>query len=91
MATITLRRRTSKKQRALQAAGKATTVARKAIKARIAWLMGKKATKVAAPAVAVGTAAVVVKKRSGRFDRTPPSDEQTPERPVESAPPSAVA
>jgi hypothetical protein len=64
MAILTIRRKT-KKQRALSAAGKATSVAGKFIKARIAWLAGKKVAKVAAPAVAVGTAAVVVKKRSG--------------------------
>jgi hypothetical protein len=67
MAILTIRRKT-KKQRALSAAGKATSAAGKFIKARIAWLAGKKAAKVAAPAVAVGTAAVVVKKRSGGHD-----------------------
>jgi hypothetical protein len=51
-------RRKSKKQRALDAA--ATFV-----KARIAWLAGKKAAKVAAPAVAVGAAAAIAKKRGG--------------------------
>jgi hypothetical protein len=90
MANITLRRRTSKKQRALKAASKAGRIAMTAIKARIAWIAGKKAAKVAAPAVAVGTAAVVVKKqRSGRCDGTP-GDEGSPERPIESAPTSAA-
>jgi hypothetical protein len=70
MAILTIRRKT-KKQRALNAAGKATSVAGKFVKARIAWLAGKKVAKVAAPAVAVGTAAVVVKKRSGGHDDRP--------------------
>jgi hypothetical protein len=65
MAHLTIRRKPSKKQRALSAAGTAGSAATKFIKARIAWLAGKKAAKVAGPAVAVGTAAVVVKKRSG--------------------------
>ena len=62
MANIIIRRR-SRKQRALRAAGKAGTAARKIVTARIAWLMGKKAAKVAVPAAAVGTVAVVAKKR----------------------------
>ena len=62
MANIIIRRR-SRKQRALRAAGKAGTVARKVVKARIAWLAGKKAARVAVPAAAVGTAAVVAKRR----------------------------
>ena len=66
MAILTIRRKPkTKTQRALNTAGRAASVAGTFIKARIAWLAGKKATKVAAPAVAVGTAAVVVKKRSG--------------------------
>jgi hypothetical protein len=56
MANLRIRRK-SKKQRALQAA---VTF----VKARIAWVAGKKAAKVAVPAAAVGTAAVVAKKRS---------------------------
>ena len=71
-----LTRRKSKKQRALSALATAGTAARKYAKARVAWFASRKAAKVAAPAVAVGTAAVVVKKRSGgskeheqRFDR----------------------
>ena len=76
MANLTIRRRTTKKQRALRTAGKAGSAAGKAgsaaiklLKARIAWLAGKKAAKVVVPAAAVGTAAVVAKKRSGRFHR----------------------
>jgi hypothetical protein len=61
MANLPIRRK-SKKDRVLQAA-------RKIVKARIAWLAGQKAAKVAAPAVALGTAAAVVaKKRSGSDD-----------------------
>jgi hypothetical protein len=55
----------TKKQRAMSAAGTGGSAAVKFLKARLAWLAGKKATKVAAPAVAVGTVAVVAKKRSG--------------------------
>ncbi|MCZ4493342.1 MAG: hypothetical protein QOH30_208 [Baekduia sp.] len=65
MTLPSIRRKPSKKQRAMRAAGTATSVATKFVKARIAWLAGKKVAKVAAPAVAVGTAAVVAKKRSG--------------------------
>jgi hypothetical protein len=65
MTLPSIRRKPSKKQRAMSAAGTAGSVATKFVKARIAWLAGKKVAKVAAPAVAVGTAAVVVKKRSG--------------------------
>ena len=65
MTLPSIRRKPSKKQRAARAAGTAGSVAAKFVKARIAWLAGKKVAKVAAPAVAVGTAAVVVKKRSG--------------------------
>jgi hypothetical protein len=64
MANLTIRRRKSKQQRALNAAGKAGSAALKFVKLRIAWLAGKKAAKVAVPAAAVGTAAVVAKKRS---------------------------
>ena len=66
-----LTRRKSKKQRALSAMSKAATATRKYVKARIAWIAGRKATKVAAPAVAVGTAAVVAKKRSDARHREP--------------------
>jgi hypothetical protein len=67
MAIVSIRRK-SKKQRAMSVASKATSAAVKFAKARIAWLAGKKAAKLAAPAVAVGTAAVVVKKRSASHD-----------------------
>ena len=72
MPNLTIRRKSSKKQRALRAASKATSAAGKIVKARIAWLVGKRATRVAVPAVAVGTAAVVVKKRSGSHDDEAP-------------------
>jgi hypothetical protein len=73
MAIVSIRRKSnkSKKQRALSAAGTATSTAGKFLKARIAWLAGKKGARVAAPAVAVGTAAIVVKKRSGGHDDPP--------------------
>jgi hypothetical protein len=64
MAIISIRRRQTKKQRAASAAGKAGSAAWTFLKARVAWLAGKKAAKVAVPAAAVGTAAVVAKKRS---------------------------
>jgi hypothetical protein len=64
MAIISIRRRQTKKQRAASVAGKAGTAAWTFLKARIAWAAGKKAAKVAVPAAAVGTAAVVAKKRS---------------------------
>jgi uncharacterized membrane protein len=67
MAILT-RRKKSKKERALSAVGTAASAAGTYVKAKVAWLVGRKATKVAAPAVAVGTAAVVAKKR---HDRTP--------------------
>jgi hypothetical protein len=66
MANLTIRRRKTKQQRALSALSTAGSAALKIVKARIAWIAGKKAAKMAAPAVAVGTAAVVVKKRSHR-------------------------
>jgi hypothetical protein len=53
-----IRRRKSKKQRAVEAT-------KTFVKARIAWLAGKKAAKIAAPAVIVGAAAAIAKKRSG--------------------------
>jgi hypothetical protein len=64
MANLTIRRRKSKKARAVSAAGKASSAAVTFLKARIAWVAGKKAAKVAVPAAAVGTAAVVAKKRA---------------------------
>lgn len=63
MATLTIRRRKTKTQRAVGAAGKAGSAAITFVKARIAWVMGKKAAKVAVPAAATATAAVVAKKR----------------------------
>jgi hypothetical protein len=73
MALLTIRRRKSKSQRALSAASKAGSAAVTFLKARIAWVAGKKAAKVAVPAAAVGTAAVVVKKRSGSHHHEPAS------------------
>jgi hypothetical protein len=87
MANLILRRsRKSKKRRAANAVGRAVSAAGTIVKARIAWLAGKKAAKVAAPAVAVGTAAVVAKKR---FDRSPSPDSDA-SRPIDSAPTSAL-
>jgi hypothetical protein len=71
MPHLTIRRKPSKKQRALRTAGTVGSAVVKFAKARILWLAGKKAAKVAAPAVAVGTAAVVVKKRSGHRHEDP--------------------
>jgi hypothetical protein len=68
MALLTIRRRPSKKQRAASAAGQAGSAAVTFLKARIAWIAGKKAAKVAVPAAAAGTAAVVAKKRFSRDD-----------------------
>jgi hypothetical protein len=73
MASLTIRRRKSKKQQAVSAAGKAGSAAWTFIKARVAWVAGKKAAKVAVPAAAVGTAAVVVKKRSHHDDESSPT------------------
>jgi hypothetical protein len=47
----------------MSAAGKAGSAAVTFMKARLAWLMGKKAAKVAVPAAAAGTAAAVVAKK----------------------------
>ncbi|WCB96600.1 hypothetical protein DSM104299_05364 [Baekduia alba] len=71
MASLTIRRRKTKSQRAASAAGKAGSAAWTFVKARVAWVAGKKAAKVAVPAAAVGTAAVVAKKRSGHSDAPP--------------------
>jgi hypothetical protein len=68
MASLTIRRRKTKLQRATSAAGKAGSAAWTFVKARVAWIAGKKAAKVAVPAAAVGTAAVVAKKRSSHHD-----------------------
>jgi hypothetical protein len=64
MAIISIRHRQTKKQRAVSVAGKASSAVWTFLKARIAWVAGKKAARVAVPAAAVGTAAVVAKKRS---------------------------
>jgi hypothetical protein len=86
MAIISIRRRPTKKQRAASAAGKAGSAAWTFLKARIAWVAGKKAVKVAVPAAAVGTAAVVAKKRSHHEQQAAPStagvDAVVPPRPV---------
>jgi hypothetical protein len=81
MASLTLRRRKTKSQRAALAAGKAASVAWTFVKARVAWAAGKKAARVAVPAAAVGTAAVVVKKRGGHHD-TPAPDRSVDATPV---------
>ncbi|HMJ36464.1 MAG TPA: hypothetical protein VK501_21350 [Baekduia sp.] len=83
MPHLSIRRKPSRKQRALSMAGTAGSAAVTFAKARIAWLAGKKAAKVAAPAVAVGTAAVVVKKRSGHRH-----DERAAPAGVNSVPPA---
>jgi hypothetical protein len=77
MANLTIRRRKSKKQRAASAAGKAGSAAATFVKARIAWLAGKKAAKVAVPAAAAGTAAVVAKKRFSHSADTEPAPSTT--------------
>jgi hypothetical protein len=71
MAIISIRHRQTKKQRAADAAGKAGSAAWTFLKARIAWVAGKKVAKVAVPAAAVGTAAVVAKKRSSAGHHEP--------------------
>ena len=95
MASLTIRRRKSKKQRAVNAAGKAGSAAGTFIKARIAWLMGKKAAKVAVPAAAAGTAAVVAKKRFSRDETPAPAPAPTGTAggvdSVPAAPPAGVA
>jgi hypothetical protein len=68
MANLSIRRSKSKKQRAAGAASKAGSAAWTFVKARVAWVAGKKAAKVAVPAAAAGTAAVVAKKRFSRDD-----------------------
>jgi hypothetical protein len=73
MPSLTIRRRKTKSQRAVGAAGKAGSAAWTFLKARVAWAAGKKAAKVAVPAAAVGTAAVVAKKRHGHHDEPAPS------------------
>jgi hypothetical protein len=56
-----IRRRKSKKQRAVSAV---TETAKKVAKVRLAWAGTKTAAKVAVPAVAVGAIAAIAKKRS---------------------------
>jgi hypothetical protein len=73
MAIISIRHRQTKKQRAASAAGKASSAAWTFLKARVAWIAGKKVAKVAVPAAAVGTAAVVAKKRSAGHAEPAPS------------------
>jgi hypothetical protein len=85
MALISIRHRQTKKQRAAGAAGKAGSAAWTFMKARIAWVAGKKVAKVAVPAAAVGTAAVVVKKRSAGHPEPAPSTSG-----VNSVPPTAA-
>lgn len=77
MAHLTIRRRKTKKQRAASTAGKAGSAAFTFLKARIAWIAGKKAAKVAVPAAAAGTAAVVAKKRFSRDDAEQPAPSTT--------------
>lgn len=72
MANLSIRRSKSKKQRAAGAASKAGSAAWTFLKARIAWVAGKKAAKVAVPAAAAGTAAVVASKRFHREEETAP-------------------
>jgi hypothetical protein len=53
------------------------------VKARVAWIAGKKAAKVAVPAAAVGTAAVVAKRRHHHDEPTPPAAvNSTPQAPA---------
>jgi hypothetical protein len=71
MATLSIRRHKTKKQRAANVATKTSSAAWTFLKARLAWAAGKRATKVAVPAAAVGTAAVVARKRHSHTE-TPP-------------------
>jgi hypothetical protein len=81
MATLSLHRhKKTKKQRAASAASTASSAAWTFLKARIAWAAGKRATRVAVPAAAVGTVAVVAKKRHSHAE-TP-----TPDASVNSTP-----
>lgn len=91
MANLRIRRSKSKKQRAAGAASKAGSAAWTFLKARVAWVMGKKAAKVAVPAAAAGTAAVVAKKRFSREDASSPSAAQTPSTTGVNAVPTAPA
>jgi len=60
--TIVIRRRKSKKERAMRAAGDA---AKKLTKIRLSWAAAKTAGKVAVPAAALAAGAAIVKRRSG--------------------------
>jgi hypothetical protein len=85
MATLSIRRHKTKQQRAASAASRASSAAWTFLKARLAWAAGKKATKVAVPAAAVGTAAVVARKRHSHHDEpsTPPASvNSTPKVPA---------
>ena len=57
-----IRRRKSKKQRALSAAGDAI---QKVVKIRISWAAAKTTAKVAVPAAVVAGGAAIAKRRSG--------------------------
>jgi hypothetical protein len=74
MASLSLHRQKSKKQRAASAASRASSAAWTFVKARVAWAAGKRATKVAVPAAAVGTAAVVARKRHAHPEPPPGPD-----------------
>src|SRR5689334_23450 len=77
MANLSIRRSKTKKQRAAGAASKAGSAAWTFLKARVAWAAGKKAAKVAVPAAAAGTAAVVAKKRFSRDEAAAPQPAPT--------------
>jgi hypothetical protein len=57
-----IRRRKSKKQRALDVV---TDAGKQVAKVRLAWAGAKTGVKIAVPAVAVGAVAAIAKKRSG--------------------------
>jgi hypothetical protein len=96
MANLSIRRNNkSKKQRAAGAASTAGSAAWTFLKARVAWVAGKKAAKVAVPAAAAGTAAVVAKKRFSRDATATPQPAPTGTAggadSVPAAPPASVA
>jgi hypothetical protein len=84
MATLSLHRQKSKKQRAASVASRASSAAWTFLKARIAWAAGKRATKVAVPAAAVGTAAIVAKRHASHASTPEPSaaPDETPKVPA---------
>ena len=86
MANLHIRRSKSKQQRAAGAASKAGSAAWTFLKARVAWVMGKKAAKVAVPAAAAGTAAVAAKKGFSRDDAPSSQPAPTGVDPVATAP-----